>query len=305
LYSEVAVAPSGRFVISWSATVLTESWPFDNNYILQPFARVFDANGSPLTDEILVACEGYPEACSGDPAYFRNGMASGQYPDVAIQDNGDFVVAYDKDNDLDCATEFYFMRRFFADGTPKGPNIRVSDKNCCGMFDPTIRIRSDSAGNLLSVFLVNTGWEEERWDVFAQRFDSEGNRIGGNYRINDIPAEFPNGPIEFFGADVNDAGLVAMAWWEWNALANGWNLALQIMDIDDIGYVCGDANDNKAVNISDAVYLISYVFAGGYAPKDICLGDASGDGVVNISDAVALITYIFQGGSITGNCPGE
>jgi hypothetical protein len=301
---EVGVAPSGRFVISWSATVLG-SWPFDENYNIQPFARVFDADGSPLTDEILVACEGYPQTCSGDPTYFWDGKASGQYPDLAIQDNGDFVVAYDKDNDYDCATEYYFMRRFFADGTPKGPNIRISDKTCCGIFDPTVRIRSDSAGNLLSVFLVNTGWEEDRWDVFAQRFDSEGNRIGGNYRINDTPAEYPYGPIRFFGADVNNAGVVAVAWWESSVAAPGWSLALQIMDIADIGYVCGDANDNKAVNISDAVYLISYVFAGGYAPKEICLGDANSDGAVNISDAVALITYIFQGGSITGNCPGE
>jgi hypothetical protein len=296
---KVAIAPSGRFVIAWSSMVF-EPWPF---FDTQPFARVFNADGTPLADEIPMACEGFPETCSGDPAYFLNGGASGQYPDLAIQDNGDFVVVYRKDYDYDCATEYYFLRRFFADGTPKGPNIRINDQTICGAFDPTVRISSDSAGNLLSVFLVNTGWEEARWDIFAQRFDSEGNRIGENYRINDIPAAYPNGAIKFYAADMNNAGLVAVAWWEWNALAYGWNLALQTMDVADIGYTCGDADDNKAVNISDAVYLISYVFAGGYAPKDICLGDASGDGAVNISDAVALITYIFQGGSIPTHCP--
>ena len=296
---KVAVALSGKFVIAWTTTV-HYPWPF---FLSQPMARVFDADGSPLADEIPVACEGYPETCSGDPAYFFNGIVAGQYPDLAIQNNGDFVVAYVKDYYDPCSTQYYFLRRFFADGTPKGPNILINDKSNCGAFDPTVRISSDSVGNLLSVFLVNTGWEEDRWDIFAQRFDNEGQRIGGNYRINDIPAEWPVGAIEFYAADVNNAGLVAAAWWEWNALAYGWNLALQIMDIADIGYVCGDANNDKLVDISDAVHLISYVFSGGYAPKDVCLGDASGDGVVDISDAVTLISYIFQGGSLPCQCP--
>jgi hypothetical protein len=297
---KVAVAPSGRFVIAWSAYV--PEWSFYNT---QPFARVFDSDGNPLTAEIPIACEGYPETCSGDPAYFLNGGASGQYPDVAIQDNGDFAVAYRKDYDYDCATEFYFLRRFFADGTPKGPNIRINDKTICKDFAPavTARIDSDSAGNLVSVFLVNSGWEQDRWDIFAQRFDKEGNRIGGNYRINDIPAEYPNGAVLYLGADVNNAGLMAVTWWEYNALAPGWNLALQTMDVSDIGYKCGDANDDKHIDVADAIYLIDYIFTGGYAPKEICLGDGSGDGVVDIMDAVTMISYIFQGGSLPCQCP--
>gem|GEM_PF-1271502 len=61
-------------------------------------------------------------------------------------------------------------------------------------------------------------------------------------------------------------------------------------------YVCGDANGDATVNISDAVYLIAYIFAGGPAPSPLLSGDASCDGTVNISDAVYLIAYIFAGG---------
>ncbi len=72
-------------------------------------------------------------------------------------------------------------------------------------------------------------------------------------------------------------------------------------DGDDIGdacdFVCGDANGDAIVNISDAVYLIAYVFAGGSAPSSLLSGDANCSGVVNISDAVYLIAYIFAGGS--------
>lgn len=64
---------------------------------------------------------------------------------------------------------------------------------------------------------------------------------------------------------------------------------------------CGDADGNGSINISDAVFLIAYIFAGGSTPGDcnipLGLGDANGDGSVNISDAVFLIAYIFAGGA--------
>ncbi len=62
-------------------------------------------------------------------------------------------------------------------------------------------------------------------------------------------------------------------------------------------YVAGDANHDGAVNISDAVYLITYIFSSGQAPAPLQAGDANGDCMVNISDAVYIISYIFSSGS--------
>ncbi|TFH58683.1 MAG: hypothetical protein E4G91_09340, partial [Candidatus Zixiibacteriota bacterium] len=61
-------------------------------------------------------------------------------------------------------------------------------------------------------------------------------------------------------------------------------------------YLCGDADGSSAVDISDAVYLITYIFAGGFPPVSLLSGDANCDGTVDISDAVYLIAYIFTGG---------
>ncbi len=61
-------------------------------------------------------------------------------------------------------------------------------------------------------------------------------------------------------------------------------------------FICGDANADGTVNITDAVYLITYIFAGGPPPDPYEAGDANCDGTVNITDAVYLITYIFGGG---------
>ncbi len=63
-----------------------------------------------------------------------------------------------------------------------------------------------------------------------------------------------------------------------------------------LSYLCGDANSDGTVNISDAVFLIAYIFAGGSAPDPLAAGDANRNGAVNISDAVYLIAYIFAGG---------
>lgn len=60
--------------------------------------------------------------------------------------------------------------------------------------------------------------------------------------------------------------------------------------------VCGDANADFSVDISDAVYLIAFIFSGGPAPTPNEVGDVNCDGAVDISDAVYLIAHIFSGG---------
>jgi hypothetical protein len=61
-------------------------------------------------------------------------------------------------------------------------------------------------------------------------------------------------------------------------------------------WFCGDCNGDGTANITDAVYLITYIFAGGPAPDPLAAGDVNCDGTPNISDAVYLIQYIFGGG---------
>lgn len=60
--------------------------------------------------------------------------------------------------------------------------------------------------------------------------------------------------------------------------------------------LCGDADNNELVNISDGVFLVSYIFGGGPAPEITAAADVNCDSLINISDAVYLIAYIFGGG---------
>ncbi len=71
-------------------------------------------------------------------------------------------------------------------------------------------------------------------------------------------------------------------------------------DGNDIGdaceWVCGDANGSGAVDIDDATYTISYIFAGGPEPVVYEAADVDCSGTVDIDDVTYLISFIFAGG---------
>lgn len=59
---------------------------------------------------------------------------------------------------------------------------------------------------------------------------------------------------------------------------------------------CGDSDDSGRIDVTDAVYLINYIFAGGPAPLDDAAGDVDCSNRTDITDAVFLINYIFASG---------
>lgn len=65
----------------------------------------------------------------------------------------------------------------------------------------------------------------------------------------------------------------------------------------ETAYICGDPNADELANITDAVYLISFIFNAGPEPDPFESGDANCDELVNITDAVYLISYIFNSGA--------
>ncbi len=67
---------------------------------------------------------------------------------------------------------------------------------------------------------------------------------------------------------------------------------------------CGDCNADGTVNVTDAVFLINYIFAGGPAPDPLSVGDVDCSATTNVTDAVYLITYIFASGPAPcADCP--
>jgi hypothetical protein len=68
---------------------------------------------------------------------------------------------------------------------------------------------------------------------------------------------------------------------------------------------CGDADASGEVDIDDAVYLSSYIFAGGPGPCPYESGDLDCSGGVDIDDVVWLVAFIFSGGNAPCDTDGD
>jgi subtilisin family serine protease len=82
--------------------------------------------------------------------------------------------------------------------------------------------------------------------------------------------------------------------------AYGWGIvnAMAAINYSFLSYQKGDPNADALVNISDAVYIINYVFVDGPEPlPELLAGDANNDNDVDVSDATFLVNYIFIEGS--------
>jgi hypothetical protein len=61
-------------------------------------------------------------------------------------------------------------------------------------------------------------------------------------------------------------------------------------------FVRGDANADGKVDLSDAVFALSFLFLGGREPECKQSADVGDSGLINISDPVALLNFLFLSG---------
>jgi hypothetical protein len=78
------------------------------------------------------------------------------------------------------------------------------------------------------------------------------------------------------------------------------NFSLLIERAPSVLFVRGDPNCDGRVNIADAVFLLSYLFAEGAPPSCSDAADANDDEALDLSDAVAVLSHLFAG---TGDPP--
>jgi hypothetical protein len=64
----------------------------------------------------------------------------------------------------------------------------------------------------------------------------------------------------------------------------------------ELHFVRGRINGDEKVDVSDAVYLLVFLFLGGGAPEVPQAADVNADSGVDIADAVYLLSFLFRGG---------
>ncbi|RPH98096.1 MAG: T9SS C-terminal target domain-containing protein [Calditrichaeota bacterium] len=107
------------------------------------------------------------------------GQCSQYYPAIAANEAGNFVLVWE-DNRNDMWTDI-FAQRYNADSTPQGSNFQVNEGNGCSM-ESSPQIAMDKAGNFVIVW---TDMRNGTWDIYAQRYSSDGTPQGTNFKVND------------------------------------------------------------------------------------------------------------------------
>lgn len=71
-----------------------------------------------------------------------------------------------------------------------------------------------------------------------------------------------------------------------------------VPDYEDIEiFLRGDANNDKVVNVTDAISINNFLFSGGPEPPCMNQADANNSGIVDVADSVFLLNWLFSTGS--------
>ena len=97
--------------------------------------------------------------------------------------------------------------------------------------------------------------------------------------------------IRFYAPQWNSAESVEIS--VWNQLGASTNKVLfEYVE----SFMRGDANSSGVIDLSDAIFLLRYLFSLGPSPACTSLGDVNNDGKVDLADVSFLLKYLFAGG---------
>ena len=175
----VAFGPDGGFVVAWFSEGSDES----DQDVFSIQAQRHDSNGSRLGGQFQV-----------------NSFTPGwQYrPDVAIDTDGDFVVVWVSGGSAgtDSSGVSVQGQRYASDGSTLGGEFQVNTYTVGDQSKPAVAYTADG-------FVVV--WQSPRptgsFEIMAQRYDSNGSRLGGEFRVNAYTANHQWEPDVESGAD--------------------------------------------------------------------------------------------------------
>ncbi len=176
----VDINDAGEFVVSWTSA----GQDGDGDGV---FVRKYAADGTPLSDDILV-----------------NSSTTGtqENSDVVIDDAGNFVVAWQGDGAGGSGDDIW-IQRFDTNGVAIGGETLVNAA-AGNQVNPTIGI--DSVGNFIVAW---EGPDATGKGIFARRYDSNGDPIGGQFLVNTLEE---GGNETRPGVSMNSAGRFVIVW---------------------------------------------------------------------------------------------
>lgn len=179
----IKVYRNGDFIIAWT----------DRSKIV---TRMFDKKGIPKTNIILVSDSNY----------------SNTIPKIGSDKKENFIIVWE--NYFPSFGEKILFQRFNSNGTKLGSNQNVSDSGVNSRKSyPGLTVRKDGS------FIIC--WQDNRidpgtYDIFMQMYDSSGNKIGNNVRVN----EMTNNTQEYPKISSDSSGNFVIAWTDFRFYPN-------------------------------------------------------------------------------------
>ncbi|HEY9838849.1 MAG: hypothetical protein ACAI44_14465 [Candidatus Sericytochromatia bacterium] len=161
LTPRIAIDDEGKFVAVWL------SINQDSDGTFGVYGQRFDSSGAKAGAEFQLHQD-------------INGRQTS--PDVAMDPDGDFVVAWDSEGGQD--GDFYgiFARRFDKNGNPLANEFQVNTHTTGSQRFPMISVNDSGA---FVIVWVSANQEGAGYEVYGQRYDNTGTQIGGEFRVND------------------------------------------------------------------------------------------------------------------------
>lgn len=188
----VAADAQGNFVVVWESRY-SEGTDI-NQYSIQ--AQRFDASGTPLGGQFQVN------------SYWPDDQ---RYPAVAADSESNFVVVWQSNGSYgnDTSQDSIQAQRYDPTGTPVGGEFQVNTYWTNSQSNPAVAF--DPEGNFIVVWgsLGSHGTDTDGGSIQAQRYDSEGNSLGGEFQINSYTPGSDNQPSVATDAQGN----FIVAWW--------------------------------------------------------------------------------------------
>jgi serine protease AprX len=76
----------------------------------------------------------------------------------------------------------------------------------------------------------------------------------------------------------------------------GWGVPDILAAVEYSFYMTGDVTGDEQITISDAIYLLNYLYRSGPAPSPLLLGDTDCDDMVDAADVILVLNYLYRGG---------
>jgi len=175
---DVSCGVSGAFVVTWDD---------GRNGNWDVYGQRYGADGNPAGQNFKVNDD--------------NGGTDQHGSGVAVDKYGEFMVVW---TDRRSGEDDVYARRYDGGGTPQGPSFRLSDVSTGSQTDPSIEARPDGG--------YWAAWSDARSgnpDVYCQRLNRNGSKVGTNIRINDDHGSALQ-RCSSIGMDAH--GLICVAW---------------------------------------------------------------------------------------------